>query len=134
MIFVINFLVQKSKPYVYSTALPAALAGATRESIKLIMKTKTLNRTLKNNIDFFRKNATENKININESITPIQTITYGCPRKVKKIQNKAFENGLFIQAIRHPTVPKNKDLLRINLTSGHNLKQIEKLLNFLRYI
>jgi len=130
----INFLVQKSKPYVYSTALPAALAGATRESIKLIMKTKTLNRTLKNNIDFFRKNATENKININESITPIQTITYGCPRKVKKIQNKAFENGLFIQAIRYPTVPKNKDLLRINLTSGHNLKQIEKLLNFLRYI
>ena len=130
----INFLVQKSKPYVYSTALPAALAGATRESIKLIMKTKTLNRTLKNNIHFFRKNATENKININESITPIQTITYGCPRKVKKIQNKAFENGLFIQAIRYPTVPKNKDLLRINLTSGHNLKQIEKLLNFLRYI
>ena len=130
----IDFLVQKSKPYIYSTALPAALVGATRESIKLIMKTKTLNRTLKNNIDFFRKNATENKININESITPIQTITYGCPRKVKKIQNKAFENGLFIQAIRYPTVPKNKDLLRINLTSGHNLKQIEKLLNFLRYI
>jgi len=130
----IDFLVQKSKPYIYSTALPAALVGATRESIKLIMKTKTLNRTLKNNIDFFRKNATENKININESITPIQTITYGCPRKVKKIQNKAFENGLFVQAIRYPTVPKNKDLLRINLTSGHNLKQIEKLLNFLRYI
>jgi len=130
----INFLVQKSKPYIYSTALPAALISATRESLKIIMRKKMLHRTLKNNINFFERYAIENKININKSLTPIQTITYGCPKKVKKIQNKAFENDLFIQAIRYPTVPKNRDLLRINLTSGHNLKQIEKLLNFLRYI
>ena len=130
----INFLIQKSKPYIYSTALPAVLVSATRESINMIMKEKILHHTLKENISFFKKYAVKNKININESITPIQTITYGCPKKVTDIQNKAFENGLFIQAIRYPTVPKNKDLLRINLTSGHSLKQIEKLLNFLRHI
>ena len=52
-------------------------------------------------------------------------------KKVQQIQKDALNNGLFIQAIRYPTVPKNNDLLRINLSSGHKKSQIEKLLNFL---
>ena len=53
------------------------------------------------------------------------------PKKVKNIQERALHDGLFIQAIRYPTVPKNNDLLRINITSGHTKPQISKLLTFL---
>ena len=64
----------------------------------------------------------------------IQIKIFGSPKKVLDIQRKAFAEGLFIQAIRYPTVPKNSDLIRIGLTAGHKRKHIETLLNFLKRI
>ena len=100
--------------------------------IKIINNTEEKNivKKLKSNIAYFKKNI-RSKLISKDSITPIQTITVGCPKKVKNIQERALYDGLFIQAIRYPTVPKNNDLLRINITSGHTKPQISKLLTFL---
>jgi len=127
---IIDLIIQKSKPYIYSTALPAVIAGTTRRSLELIRSEKNIVKRLKSNITYFKKNIRSKLISI-DSITPIQTITVGCPKKVKNIQERALHDGLFIQAIRYPTVPKNNDLLRINITSGHTKPQISKLLTFL---
>jgi 8-amino-7-oxononanoate synthase len=62
---------------------------------------------------------------------PIQTITLGSPELAMKIQKLALDKKLFVQAIRYPTVPKNKDLIRINITSNHTKKHIKELLIFL---
>ena len=127
---IIDLIIQKSKPYIYSTALPAVIAGTTRRSLELIRSEKNIVKKLKSNITYFKKNIRSKLMSV-DSITPIQTITVGCPKKVKNIQERALHDGLFIQAIRYPTVPKNNDLLRINITSGHTKPQISKLLTFL---
>ena len=87
--------------------------------------------SLHNNIAYFKKLTNELKININNSDTPIQTISIGNPKTVMDICNKAKQSNIFIQGIRYPTVPRNQDLLRINLTSGHSKKQIQSLVEFL---
>ena len=129
-----QLIIQKSKPYIYSTSLPAALVKTTRESLKIIKQDRKLHTQLYENIRYFRSLSEHHGINIGESETPIQTITIGNPREVVLLQKKALEAGLFLQAIRYPTVPRNRDSLRISITAGHTRKHIEKLLNFLKRI
>ncbi len=131
---IIELVIQKSKPYIYSTALPASLAGTILESLRYIKKNTSLNIKLSENIKIFREIAKKENINIQESETAIQTIIVGEPKKLKKIQDSALEAGMYIQAIRYPTVPKNNDLIRISLTSSHSIKDIERLLYFLKTI
>ena len=128
----IELLIQNSKPYIYSTSLPAAVANTTLDSINYIMKNKTLSSKLERNVHYFKKLAYDNDIDLNKSETQIQTITIGDPKLVMKIHNKALMSKIYLQAIRYPTVPLKRDLLRINLTSGHSKKQIQSLVEFLK--
>ena len=90
-----------------------------------------MNDRLAENIKFFKDTAKLYNLNINKSMMPIQTITLGSPELAMKIQKLALDKKLFVQAIRYPTVPKNKDLIRINITSNHTKKHIKELLVFL---
>ena len=92
----INILIQKSKPYIYSTALPPALVQTTLESINMIMGDKKIVDSLHNNIAYFKKLTNELKININNSDTPIQTISIGNPKTVMDICKKAKQSNIFI--------------------------------------
>ena len=130
----INILIQKSKPYIYSTALPPALVQTTLDSINMIMDEKKIIDKLETNIAYFKKLVNDFEINMNTSQTPIQTLTIGNPKKLIDICNEAKKSNIFIQGIRYPTVPKNHDLIRINITSGHSKKQIQSLVEFLNKI
>ena len=130
----IDLLIQKSKPYVYSTALPPALASTTLDSINYIMKNKLITRRLESNINFFKDLVKQNNIKVGFSNSPIQTIHIGDPKRVMSIHKKAQMKNIYIQAIRYPTVPLNKDLIRINLTSDHSKKQIQSLIEFLKQV
>ncbi len=127
----IEFLVQKSKPYIYSTSLPPSIAEATRASLKIIKRDKSLHEKLYGNISYFLKNLNQLSIKTNDYLTPIQSFIVGNPNDTIKIQKKAFEEGLFLQAIRYPSVPKNHDKLRISITSKHTEKHLNKLIEFL---
>ena len=126
----INLLIQKSRPYIYSTSLPPAIIESTRKSLKIIKNQNKLHNNLFRNINFFINMAASANLNFNKSDTPIQTINIGDPKKTLQIQNSAFKKGLFIQAIRYPSVPKGCDKIRISLTAKHNEKYIKKLIKF----
>ena len=130
----IDLLIQKSKPYIYSTSLPPALIETTHDSIDYIMTNKSLSKDLEDNITCFRDLAEKNKVHINFSDSPIQTMHIGDPKKVMEIHKRALNSGIYIQPIRYPTVPINKDLIRINITSDHSKKQIQSLIEFLKNI
>ncbi len=127
----IDILVQQSKPYIYSTALPPALIATTYESLKMIMHDDKLVTKLLDNIKYFQQYSLRKRLHTNFSDTAIQSLTIGNPKRVMDICKKALRDNIFIQGIRYPTVPKNKDLIRINLTSGHSKKQIQSLIEFL---
>ena len=128
---IIELLIQKSKPYIYSTALPPAIIATTLESIKMIKRNLSLITNLTDNIRYFQEYSSKKKLKVNISDTAIQTLKIGNPKSVINICKKAMKQGIFIQGIRYPTVPKDNDLIRINLCSGHTKKQIQSLIEFL---
>ncbi len=130
----IDMIIQKGRPYIYSTALPQCIIDATRKSLKILASNKTRFNKLHRNIDYFNEMSTNRNINTNISSTPIKTVTLGNPKSTISLRDKFLKHGILVQAIRYPTVPRNQDKIRITLTSNHTKKDIDKLLNTLENI
>jgi 8-amino-7-oxononanoate synthase len=130
----IDMIIQKGRPYIYSTALPQCIIDATRKSLKILASNKTRFNKLHRNIDYFNEMSTNRNINTNLSSTPIKTVTLGNPKSTIALRDKFLKQGILVQAIRYPTVPRNQDKIRITLTSNHTKKDIDKLLNTLENI
>ena len=124
----IEFLVQKSRPYTYTTAISPSLCVATLKSLELIklgeQKTKLLA-----NIDYFRNFSASLGLNFETSESAIQPMIIGESNKALELSKKLFEMGFYVGAIRPPTVPPNTARLRFTLCANHNFSQIETLLH-----
>ncbi|MDH5711979.1 MAG: 8-amino-7-oxononanoate synthase [Gammaproteobacteria bacterium] len=124
----IETLIQKARPYIYTTAIPPAVAEATRASLKLIKTKPELRTQLNENIHYFRECATQLGIELTNSQTAIQPIILGNEELAVAMSNALFKEGLLVTAIRPPTVPKGTARLRITLSASHSRKQIDKLI------
>lgn len=123
----IDFLVQKSRPYIYTTALAPALCSATLKSLDLIKQgDQTAN--LLNNIAFFKKCAQSLELPILTSDSAIQPLIVSNNENALKLSQALFDKGFKVVAIRSPTVAKNTQRLRITLNANHTQSQIEQLL------
>ena len=128
---IIDYLIQKAKTYVYTTALSPALANGILTSLKIILKDKELRKKLQENISIFRKTITNKKL-LGNSITPIQPIFINDTKKSIKLSKKLLEKGFYVPVIRPPTVPQNTARLRISISSLHeiqNVKELAELIN-----
>lgn len=114
----------------YSTAFSAAQARATRASLALIEAGEQRN-ALHENIAFFRHLATQKQLPIMASLSAIQPIIVGTPERVVAMSKRLADLGLWVPAIRTPTVPKHTDRLRITLSAMHSSKDITALVDAL---
>lgn len=124
----IDYMVNTSKHYIYSTAFSAAQAYATRASLSLIEIGKE-RELLHNNIATFKYLAQERGLYLLPSNSPIQALIVACPNKAMAYSKKLAELGLWVPAIRTPTVPKNTDRLRITLSALHQTQDIHALID-----
>ena len=123
----IEFLIQKSRPYIYTTAIAPAICVATLKSLDLIKQGEQKAKLL-TNIDFFRNFSQAIGLPISPSNSAIQPLIIGDSEKALKISQKLFDQGFYVSAIRAPTVPKGTERLRITLSANHTQSQIEQLL------
>jgi 8-amino-7-oxononanoate synthase len=130
----IETLIQKARPYIYTTAMPAAIAEATRASLKLIKTESWRREKLITLIDYFRTGAVQLGLSLLPSTTPIQPVLVGDSKKAVAISEALLSKGLLISAIRPPTVPKGSARLRISLSANHELKHIDRLLDGLAQV
>lgn len=127
----IETLIQKARPYIYTTATPPALAEATRASLKLIQTQPELREQLNSNIHYFRNCAEQLDIKLTESQTAIQPIIIGDEEKAVSMSEQLLEKGLLVTAIRPPTVAKGTARLRVTLSTAHTRLQIDQLIEVL---
>ena len=120
----IDGLKQRMRTMIYSTALPAFMPSAMRQSLKLIQK-GTLQNQLHNNIRSFR--AQTAKLNLVPSNTAIQAFIIGDNQAALHASQKLRDMGLFVPAIRPPTVPEHTARLRITLSANHKPEHITQL-------
>jgi len=127
----IETLIQKSRSYIFTTAMPAAVAAATRESLKIIKEESWRREKLKNLIGQFRKGASELGLELIDSLSPIQPIIIGSSEKALALSEKLLEKNILISAIRPPTVPEGTARLRVTFSAAHTEKHVEQLLETL---
>jgi 8-amino-7-oxononanoate synthase len=127
----IETLIQKARPYIYTTAMPPAIAEATRISLKIIQTEHWRREKLKSLVNHFRTGAEHLGLPLVVSSSPIQPVLVGHPKKAMDISNSLLSQGFLISAIRPPTVPLNSSRLRITFSAMHEEQQIDQLLDAL---
>ncbi len=127
----VNYLRNKAKSFIYTTALPPAVCAAALAGLKLIKKSAELRTSLWKNINYFRERLNERKINCGNSQGPIIPIIIGDLEKTNHIAEILFENGILAPAIRPPTVPRGSSRIRVTIMSSHTKEDIDKFITIL---
>ena len=127
----IEYLIQMARPYIYTTAMPPAIAAATRASLRLVQRADEQRAHLKQLIYQFRQGADQLGFKLMPSHTAIQPIMIGDTRKALALSQYLEDEGVLVTAIRPPTVPDNTARLRVTLSANHCADNIDELLNAL---
>ena len=127
----IESLIQFARTYIYTTALPPALAAATRQSLKLVQEEDWRRNHLQSLIQQFREGAKALGIPLAPSISPIQPLIVGSDRRAMALADALYEQGFWVSPIRPPTVPEGSARLRFTLSASHTQSHVQKLLSAL---
>jgi len=127
----IEYLIQTARSYIYTTAMPAAVAAASLASLSILRESDSRQQSLLHNIALFKQLAEQSEIALMPSDTAIQPILIGSADRALKLSQQLFDKGLHIAAIRPPTVPKNTARLRITLRADHTENDIKTLIDTL---
>lgn len=127
----IDFLIQRARNYIYTTALPSSIAVATLKSLEIIVDEEWRRTHLQALIRRFRSGAERIGWELRPSDTPIQPIVVGEPDRAVAMSRGLEARGVLVTAIRPPTVPVGTARLRITLTAGHSEADIDRLLEAL---
>ena len=123
----IDFLKNRARSFIFDTSLPASNLMTSIVAIENIQKSKKLREKLFFNINSITNFLKENNFEYVSSGTPIIPIIFGSEIKTLKISKFLFDNGIYIPAVRPPSVPKGSSRIRITLMSNHTPKHINKL-------
>ncbi len=116
--FAIEYLIQKARSFIFSTAPPPAIADALSASIKIVREEKQRREKLLNSSEFLRELLNENGIKVSLENSQIVPIVIGDSKKAVKIAAALQAKGFDIRAIRPPTIPANTARLRVSLNVG----------------
>jgi 8-amino-7-oxononanoate synthase len=125
----IETLIQKARTYIYTTALPAAVAEATRASLKLVVAEGWRRDKLNVLSAYFRQGAKQLDLQLMSSTSAIQPIIVGDSHRAAAISRSLLEQGVLVSAIRPPTVPQGSARLRVTFSALHEQQHIDRLLD-----
>ena len=127
----IETLIQRARNYIYTTAMPAAVAVATLESLRIARAEEWRRERLRELVARFRAGAGELGLKLLPSSTPIQPLLVGESRAALHLSAALDAKGLLVPAIRPPTVPAGTARLRITFSSLHEPADVDRLLSAL---
>ncbi len=128
----IDWLVNKARTYVYTTATPPMLAAALSASLQQIAADDWRRARLKELVAQLKAGLAGLPWSLLDSATPIQPLLVGANQAALRLAEALRERGILIPAIRPPTVPQGTARLRISLSAAHAPADVEQLLGTLR--
>ena len=132
----IDWLIQKGRPYIYSTATPPAIAHALLKSLAIIESEegKARRRQLNQLITHWQNEMHFSDWKKVASCTPIQPVILGSNANALAAAKLLNEMGYWIPAIRPPTVPAGSARLRITFSANHSIEELKNLIQALQKI
>ncbi len=123
----IDFLLQKARTYIYTTALPPAVAAATRAALAVAQRESWRREAVLALVQHFRRAAVARGIPLTSSSTPIQPVILGSAARALAVSRSLETRGLLVSAIRPPTVPAGSARLRITFSASHTEQDVDRL-------
>lgn len=123
---IIEILRQKSRPYLFSNTLAPSIVGGSLKVFEIIKKNNSLLRKLNTNTLYFRKKMKENGFDIKDGIHPIVPIMLYDAIIAKNMSQELLEKGIYVVGFYFPVVAKGKARIRVQISAGHNKKQLDK--------
>lgn len=121
----IDYLVNKARSLLYTTALPPSICGAALAALKILGERPHLIRRLRNNAAYFRRGMRDLGFPIPEGETPIIPLVIRDPSVTMEMARSLLDEGVYVQGIRPPTVPNRTSRLRITVMATHTKEQLD---------
>lgn len=123
----IEYLIQKARTYIYTTALPQPVAAATRAALLLAQQEGWRRERVLALTARFRRAAQAAGLTLTPSVTPIQPVMLGSAARALAAQRALAQAGFWVVAIRPPTVPEGSARLRVTLSAAHRETEVDAL-------
>ena len=124
---VMEWLVQRARTYIYTTAMPPLLAAALARSLELVERDEWRRERVGANIAALQSGLALQRWRLMPSATAIQPVVVGENREAVAAADALAEAGLLVPAIRPPTVPRGTARLRISLSAAHTASDVARL-------
>ncbi|NIN34047.1 MAG: 8-amino-7-oxononanoate synthase [Gammaproteobacteria bacterium] len=126
----IDLLIQRARPYIYSTSMPAPVAAAALKALEVLNAEQHRRAHLHELIDHYNTGLAAKGFEAGTS-TPIQPLIIGSAQKTMEICECLQDQGVFVMGIRPPTVARGESRLRITLSASHSVEEVDHLINCL---
>lgn len=121
----IHYLINHARSFIYTTALPPAIAEAANCAIDIIRENQEQRTQLIDNATYLRLQLNALGFNTLQSTTPIIPIIVGDAQRAVALSQRLLEKGIFVQAIRPPTVPEGSSRLRVTVMATHTREDLD---------
>jgi len=122
----VEYLRQKSRPYLFSNTLPPAVIMGSLAALDLLEKDRSLVAKLRDNTMYFRKKVAALGLNVREGIHPIVPIIIGDTAKAIAMSAKLLERGVYVSGFGYPVVPQGQARLRCQISAAHTREHLDR--------
>ncbi|HEX8153772.1 MAG TPA: glycine C-acetyltransferase, partial [Thermoanaerobaculia bacterium] len=122
----VDYLRQKSRPYLFSNTLPPAVVMGSLAAIDLVDKDPGIVQRLRDNTMHFRTQLTQRGVQVREGVHPIVPILIGDTAKAIAMSRELLGRGIYLSGFGFPVVPQGKARLRCQISAAHTREQLDR--------
>ncbi len=123
---IVEYLRQRSRPYLFSNSLAPPIVYASLRAIDLISRSDRLRKTLDENTQYFRREMRARGFDIPESTHPIVPIMLGDAKLAQDVARDLLAEGIYVIGFSYPVVPKGKARIRVQISAAHSREQLDR--------
>ena len=122
----VDYLRQKSRPYLFSNTLPPAVVLGSMAAIDLVQNDHSLVDDLRQNTRYFREQLTSRGVRVREGISPIVPIIIGDTAKAISMSQELLKRGVYVSGFGYPVVPQGQARLRCQISAAHTREHLDR--------
>jgi glycine C-acetyltransferase len=123
---IVDYLRQRSRPYLFSNAVPPPIINATLKALELVGSSNELRDRLHANARWLRQALEGTGFTLKPGQHPILPVMLGDPALASKMADKLLERGIYVIGFSYPVVPQGSARIRIQLSAAHTQEQLQK--------
>ena len=123
---VVDVLRQRSRPYLFSNAMPPAIVAASLAAFDLLDEQPELVARLRENTLWFREALRERGFDVREGIHPVVPVIVGDTALAIRLSNELFERGVYVSGFGFPVVPQGEARLRCQISAAHTREELTR--------